>query len=247
MTSSGQRVGFDVTAIEAWAPGLNSAADWRAWCAGELAIGTDGTAALTQMPAMLRRHAGRLGRAACDVAYRALGERADVPTVFSSRYGEMDRAVALLTALADGKELSPTSFSLSVHNAIGGLLSMARSDSANVLALAGGDDLAEIAVLEACGLLADGAGQVLVVVAECPLPDVYQHFELAPPAAFAWACMLESGGEPALSLSWEAWERATDARPSQAGALEVLPFLLGHAQATLRHAEGRRWHWQRHA
>jgi hypothetical protein len=82
---------------------------------------------------MLRRRAGFLSKMALEVAYQCLGEQIDVPTVFCSRHGEAARSVDLLLDLAKGEPLSPTSFGLSVHNATGGLFSIARRDHANAL------------------------------------------------------------------------------------------------------------------
>ena len=119
---------------------------------------------------MLRRRAGFLGKMALEVAYQCLGQRIDVPTVFSSRHGEASRSVDLLLDLAKGVPLSPTSFGLSVHNATGGLFSIARTDHANSIALAAGQSTVEHAVIEACGLLAEGEPAVLLVAYDCPLP-----------------------------------------------------------------------------
>ena len=107
---------------------------------------------------------------ACDVAYRALDGAVGVPIVFCSRYGETARSVELLRSLAEHAALSPTAFSLSVHNSVAGLLSIARHDTANSIAIAAGEASAAHGVIEACGLMADGAEQVLVVVADAPLP-----------------------------------------------------------------------------
>ena len=79
-----------------------------------------------------------------------------MPTVFCSRHGEVSRSVDLLMDLAKAEPLSPTSFGLSVHNATAGLFSIARSDHTNSIALAAGQSSVEHAVIEACGLLADG-------------------------------------------------------------------------------------------
>jgi len=43
--------------------------------------------------------------------------------VFASRHGEADRTLAILQDLAAGAEVSPTLFSMSVHNSVPGLWS----------------------------------------------------------------------------------------------------------------------------
>ncbi len=146
--------------------------------------------ALRQMPAALRRHAGPIGRLACDVAYRALDGAVDVPLIFCSRYGEAARSVELLTQLAHDEVLSPTSFSLSVHNAAAGLFSIARRDSANSVAIAAGEASAALGVIEACGLLAEGAPRVAVVAVDWVLPEIYHAFEERERVPYAWAALM---------------------------------------------------------
>src|SRR5262245_35432898 len=128
MRSSGVR--FSIASYAAWAPGVETEAAWRACATGNYAIGCDNVRPITVMQPMLSRRAGFLGKIALEVAYQCLGQRTDVPTVFSSRHGEASRCVDLLLDLAKDMALSPTSFGLSVHNATGGLFSIARSDHA---------------------------------------------------------------------------------------------------------------------
>jgi hypothetical protein len=202
------------------------------------------------MPAMLRRRAGFLGRMALEVAYQCIGaqdgERDDVPVVFCSRHGEVARAVALLEDLARGEPLSPTSFGLAVHNASAGLFSIARANRANHVALAGGPATLEYAVIEACGLLADGAPMVLLVACDAPLPDALAEFEDCDEQPFAFAWAIVPAAERPLRLSWRA-EAEPDAAPRTPGALEVLRFQLQGGAQLVRHAAERRWTWSRDA
>ena len=240
---------FGVIRSAAWAPGIATEEEWSAWARGELPLGRDGEPRLEQMPAMLRRHAGRLGRMACDVAYRVLEGERDIPIVFCSRYGEVGRSVDLLTAMVSGESLSPTSFGLSVHNAIGGLFAMARADTANCIALAAGDESAEYGVLEAANLVADGAGRVLVVVADTPLPAVYESFADVASAAFAWAALLDAGAERAMWLEWLPLApdvAAGETRGRQLpAALSAYRFLHGTDREWVHEHEGHRWRWSR--
>ncbi len=240
-------VEFSVSRLAAWAPGVATDDEWGEWTRGTRSIGSNGEPRLEQMPAMLRRHAGRLGRMVCDVAYRVLDGAPDIPMVLCSRYGEVSRSVDLLSALAARTELSPTSFGLSVHNAVGGLFSMARGDTANCVALAGGDESAEYGVVESCGLFADGATTVLLVVADCPLPPAYERYADVTPVAFAWGCLVEPPLRDAITLSWTdapAYEEHSVQTPA---ALSVLRFMFGGSREHRHDAGGRRWDWSRHA
>jgi hypothetical protein len=198
------------------------------------------------MPAMLRRRAGFLGRMALEVAYRCIGSRADIPVVFCSRHGEVARAVALLTDLVQMAPLSPTAFGLAVHNAAAGLFSIARGDRANHIAIAAAADSVEHAVIEACGLLADGAEQVLLVSYDERLPPVfadYQHYEEQP---HAWAWLMVPAHDEAIRLSWCAVDEELGEPPSaMPPSLQVLRFQLRGDRVLERSAERRRWRWTR--
>lgn len=249
MLPHAHQVSFSISNLVAWAPGVTTPAEWTEWSEGARSIASSGEPALQQMQPLLRRHAGRLGRFACSTAYDALGDKRELPVVFASRYGEVSRSVDLLTSLAANEELSPASFGLSVHNAITGLFSMARKETSNSIALAAGDDSAEYGMLEACGLIAHGEPEVLLVVADVPLPPVYESFSDRAADAFGWACVV-SAGRGACTLSWSDSVDSSDVVnrmtpvPAQ-GALRVLPFLQGKFAEHIRHSDGRRWHWQR--
>ena len=117
-------MGFTIQRWAAWAPGLVEPAAWEAWLTKPHALPAEGTPALTEMPAMMRRRVDRLGRIALQASYQAHVDAPDAPVLFASRYGDLGRSVELLTQLARSEPLSPTSFSLSVHNAIGALYSI---------------------------------------------------------------------------------------------------------------------------
>jgi hypothetical protein len=234
---------FSIARHAAWAPGVTSAAQWQAWARDPLPIVAGADPAVAAMPAMLRRRAGPLGKMALEVAYQCLGERRDVPTVFSSRHGEAVRAVSLLDELARDGQVSPTGFSLAVHNASAGLFSIARADRANHIALAAGAATMEHAVIEACGLLADGAPEVLLVAYDCALPAVLAQFEECQEQSFAFAWLMVPAANDAVQLSWRCAEDAPLA--AMPGALEVLRFQLGGAARLERVAERKRWIWSR--
>lgn len=239
-------IAFSVAADAAWAPGLEDSAAWLAWARGAAEIAAAGDPPLKAMPPMQRRRASAMAKMALEVAYRCLGERRDVPMVFCSRHGETGRAVEMLSELAKHQPLSPTSFGLSVHNAVGGLFSIFRADRANHIAMAAGPSTIEHGVIEACGLLADGEPAVLLVVYDCPLPPLYQPFQDCDERPFAWAWLMEPAGAHKITLAWLPTQTSSvmDAglRP---GALEVLRFFLRGEPHWERVCDGRRWIWAR--
>lgn len=196
---------------------------------------------------MMRRRLNGLGRTALQAAFDIHAPAPDVPVVFASRLGDAARSLDLLTQLGRGEALSPTAFALSVHNAIGGLYSLIRGDHANYLAVAAGPATAAAALVEAAGLLADGAPEVLVVCCDAPLPEPYSVFEEEPSPVVAWAWRVTApvAGEPRFTL---------EAAPAEAGApaaalpfdLDVLRFMVSGERQLRRVAGTTTWTWRRH-
>ena len=245
---SSSTVSFSIASEAAWAPGVETRDAWLAWASNPFPIVGDGEPKVQAMAPMLRRRAGALGKMALEVSYQCIGERTDVPTLFCSRHGEVSRSVQMLIDLAQAVPLSPTSFGLSVHNAIGGLFSIARNARADNIGLAGGADTVEHGVIEACGLLADGAPAVLLVVYDYPLPQIYAAFRDEPEQPYAWAWLMQAPSNDSLSLSWSAEDESDAAESASLPAgLAVLRFQLLRQQELQRHCGRRRWTWARHA
>ncbi|MDY7547624.1 beta-ketoacyl synthase chain length factor [Glaciimonas sp. CA11.2] len=258
-------VQFSIAAHAAWAPGLETDAEWREWAQRCPLIQGDTEPPVLSMPAMLRRRAGSVGRMALEVAYLCLQGRSDVATVFCSRHGECARSVELLQDLVREVPLSPTSFSLSVHNATAGLLSIARHDQASHSALSAGNSGVEHAVIEACGLLADGAPEVLLVVYDGLLPDEFGEFKDCEDQPFAWAWLIQPTVQRGADTIFLTWESAashslsthsgsnaenTDitklvmAKVPQPAGLDILAFQLRQDHELIRLVDNRRWSWR---
>jgi len=235
---------FSIAAYAAWAPGVETPEAWLDWASGRREIDGESEPALHSMAPMLRRRAGVLDRMALEVAYRCLGDRTGVAAIFCSRHGETARSVQLLTDLAQGLPLSPTNFGLSVHNATGGLFSIARGDHAGSSALAAGASSVEHAAVEACGLLADGEAEVLLVVYERPLPALYAAYQDCREQPYAWAWLMRPPAGAVVSLSWsKADDHEVISTERYSPGLEILRFYF-HGDHSLDHVcQRRRWRW----
>ena len=245
---SNEEIKFSIGSSAAWAPGVENRDAWLAWANGKFAITEGRERSVKNMAPMLRRRAGFAAKMALEVAYQCLGDRTDVPSVFSSRHGEASRSAELLLDLAGGVPLSPTSFGLSVHNAPAGLFSIARVDHANSTAVAAGKSSVESAVIEACGLLAEGAPDVLLVVYDCPLPKVYAVFQDCVEQPYAWAWLMKSAGDDFYSLCWSTNENTLSSNGELLPAgLEILRFYLRGDAVLERRCDRRRWQWMHHA
>ena len=181
---------FGIARWKAWAPGVGDAPGWRAWLAGadhpERTLQPD----VNFLPPMLRRRLDRHGRMALHTAWPCAEGLDCVPFVFASRHGDLDRTLDLLTTLAKEEVLSPTDFSLSVHNSTAGLFSIARGDRSPATALAAGADSLGMGLLEGAAMIAAGAGQVLVCYADDATPEVYAPYIADEPARHPFSISL---------------------------------------------------------
>jgi hypothetical protein len=237
---------FAIKAWSAFAPGLATPSLWLQWATEPFLPAGNEQPAVAQMPPMLRRRLGPLGRMAAQVAYDCQAD-SGIPVVFASRYGDASRSLALLGDFSLGEAMSPADFALSVHNAIGAMYSIARRDTANFSSVTAGPASAAAAVVEAAGLLADGSPEVLLVCYDAPLPGEYATFANEAAACYAWAWRIckPTPGEGWLSLAC----RAANDEPVQHAlpfGLDVLRFVLSADATLLRSCDGRAWDWRRH-
>lgn len=244
---------FTVMAWAAWAPGLETREMWSDWACAPYPPQGETAPVLAEVPALQRRRIERLGRMAIQAAYWC-DEAAitGAPLLFVSRHGDVQRSLELLRQQAMGEVLSPTGFGLSVHNAIAALYSIIRGERGNYLALAGGRAGVEAALVEAVGLLADGAEEVRVVVYDAPLPAEYAGFVDEAQSGYGWCWRLGAADAVGVRLTLD-WAPAEAAASDASTGVSELPagllplwFLLSKAEQHVHVGEGLRWRWCRH-
>ncbi len=235
---------FSVSQLAAWAPGLSGLDDWRRWFAAPTALDPAAQPPVAWLAPMQRRRLAPLGRAALEVAHAARGGTTERPQVWVSRYGDLDLSAQLLDTLAAGEPLSPTQFSHSVHNAIGAQFAIARGDRGDATALAAGAEGLGHAVIEALGLIADGAEEVLLVSFEAPLPAAYAGLAVSAafPRAFAFCLRGAGAGEFDVDLELDDGV-AGSADPDWPEDLAVLRFLTDPTRRLDLPSPGRTWRW----
>ena len=233
---------FEIDQWQAWAPGLASTDDWAKWARDPRALENDDVQPdVSFLPAMQRRRLSRLARVVFAVATPLATGRPPMPLVYASRHGETARTFAILNDLASEEPLSPTQFSLSVHNAIIGLWSIHQQNTCEMTALAAEGDGLEHAVLEATLLLSEGAPEVLVVIAEDQPPAVYAPWINDVSFPYAVALLLKPGQAWQLSLGAAEPTPTCTVHPH---AINLVRALLNN-QPTLQHQWGsRQWNWQ---
>lgn len=114
-----------------WSPETRDPAEWRNAPAGTALPVPDDA-----IPKTHRRRMSTLSKMAVQTALEVTeSERPDF-LVFCSQHGELSRTRELLTSIVERTELSPTSFSQSVHNASAGLYTIVTSSGAPATSLA---------------------------------------------------------------------------------------------------------------
>lgn len=232
---------FRIDQWRAWAPGLDSTDDWLAWSKAPRRLADGGEQPdVSFLPAMQRRRLSRLARMVFQVAWPLAEGHSALPLVFASRHGETPRNLAILKDLAIKEPLSPTQFSLSVHNAIIGQWSIMRGDTSEMTALAGEGDGLEMAMLEALSLLAEGAPAVLLVIGEEAQPEPYAPFIDDVPFPYALALLLKPGDDWCLKL-----HNARGARSEWPHPLSLIRCLSNNCTSLQHTWKERQWIWSR--
>ena len=201
---------------------------------------------LSTVPKMLRRRLSPLAKIVFCAANQCIDENTCLPTVFSSTHGELAKSFGMMEMIEAGEEISPTAFSLSVHNAIAGLFSMAHHNNTQSTVVAPGEEGMAPAFIEALGLLKEGAEQVLVVLYDEPLVAFYPSapFRLTAENSCAVAFIITKNGD-GIPMQLSCFPATGDdgEQPVQVPAL--IQFLLGQQQKmtikTARHS----WCWQK--
>ncbi len=179
------------------------------------------------MPMMLRRRLTPIGQASISAAYQA-GADAAVHCVFTSRHGEFARSLRLLETLAAHQPLSPADFSLCVHNALVGLLSIATRAHAGHTAIAAGPDSLAAGLLEAAALLTrQPSTSVLLVYFDDDLPVPFDALQPEPRVGpVALALLLGAPRPDAANIRFAATPQPPNPSAGTAApALALLRFL----------------------
>jgi hypothetical protein len=244
----------------AWAPGIETLSDWQEWAKGEREIGEPGKPNLSAFPAMLRRRLSIPGKTAVHAAL-ALDDASeplnadnspkqaqDIPAIFCSQYGEVARSSKLLKSLANSEALSPTDFSLSVHNAVAGVYSIGCSQKQNITSISAGPAGFVSAILEAVAILSNSEHhQVLCVIYDSPLPEPYPQSMNECHFPYAIAMLLgHAHKEEQVRASLLGDDERDRSQPEQFPAVGLLRFLADRQTTSIDVETGNAlWRYER--
>jgi hypothetical protein len=239
-------VDFVIREWNAWAPGISRREDWPGWLAHQVFAQAGKAAIPVTVPKALQRRLTPLAAAVFNAAEACIDPGQSLPIVFSTAQGETNKSLEMLKSIQSGEEVSPTAFSLSVHNAIAGLFSMAYANHQEITVVAPGQDGIAPAFIEALGLLQEGHREILMVLYDEPLVDFYptQPFAVNAPTTCALALRVSLAGEGlALRLS-----RSGELRDDGEHALQIfsfLKFLVADDRSLVLGNHRHSWEWHK--
>jgi beta-ketoacyl synthase-like protein len=236
--------------VEDWAalsPGLEAREDWMRWSGGADSRQGDSSPAAAVLPAMLRRRISTVGQMAFQASTR-LSEQRTARFIFCSRHGEFDRTLRILQSLIAKEPVSPADFSLSVHNALAGLLSIAWENTAGHTVISAGADSFGYGLLEGVACLkAASSDRVMVVYFDDLLPHPYDEIDGSAETCVALALLIAPPGYDGCDFSIGLGTRdlTGQAQSASGQALDFIRFMLSDEREKKSIGERTLWHWQR--
>ena len=194
------------------------------------------------IPAMQRRRMSRLSKMALAAALEvAAGEPIEY-SIFCSQHGEIVRTQAILAAISEGTEISPTAFAQSVHNTSSGLFTILTKSNAPSMSMACGASTFAYGWLEAQAYLAANPAQrVLLVDFDEIIPAEYRPYSRQVNCDHALAMLLRVAEHDGISVM--------SCEPGDEQALPQGPRFLSWLQSDEASlsltSDARGWRWER--
>jgi len=197
------------------------------------------------VPTLLRRRITLLGQYALSSAW-SLPDSANARLILSSRHGEFSRTLTLLEAVTSRSELSPADFTLSVHHALIGLLSIVHGNRRGHTAVASGSESFCLGLLEAVACLKDKPEEKVVLIHfDDLLPSSFAVFNEDHEQPIALVLALSATGEGEnIQIDFES--AGIQEKPSASHAMDFIAFLANNSAECLSAGEHRNWRWSRH-
>lgn len=247
-SNSAAAVHFSVLRWAAWAPGRETRAAWLQWAGGE--IQDDDSPVLPQaLPMMLRRRLSPFAQRLVNVINACALGLPPSRYVLSTRHGELSRALDVLKDIEAESLPSPTDFSMSIHHALLGLLSIHSDNRLGHTALSSGRSSFGAGLLEAAVCIAEQPSEpVIIVHADDHLPESYAAFREADDADLPLIVALGLGhptGVPSGDVSLQLTPRTEGATPSSSMAADFLRFFLSKSPSGHSDDGRSNWIWRR--
>jgi hypothetical protein len=229
---------------QARAPGLSDASQWQAWSRQPYAIDPSAPQGkLTELPMMTARRLNSGSKLAVECGLAMLRRHEIDAVLYTSRHGELERNYRILSALATDQAISPTDFTMSVHNSSVGNLTIAAKQPLVSSSLSAGMDTFQQGLCEVICLMQAGYKRILMVDFDGLLPAFYHPRlpENMPTWAFAVAMVFEAGD--ALQCTTQSGSDGEEAALPQ--SLQFLQHYLSDTPTFTVSGERVQWLWSR--
>ncbi|MBF6637007.1 beta-ketoacyl synthase chain length factor [Rouxiella silvae] len=223
------------------APGVSTSEAWCQWASQPAGSGFKGEIEKSQrIPMMLARRMSPVSRLAVEAALVLLEKHQVDRAVFISRHGELERTYKILQALAQEEQVSPTDFSMSVHNTAAGWMTIAAKNALPVTSLTAGKDSFQQGLIEARAMLSvEGVENVLLIDFDGIVPAPYDDASSEDYSPYCVAFILALGNQLTCQRSTE---KHINLMPQS--LIFLRNFLLENAAFSIGSATGQ-WQWQR--
>jgi hypothetical protein len=243
-------VKFLIEAWSAWSSSKPNRMDWEDWAAGCGARSVeDAKPDVSMVPAMKRRRMSSLSRMVFSTAVECLREKDVEPIcVFATRHGELLRTVSIINSMAEGMHVSPTDFSLSVHNTALGLFSIFTDNKLPATTVVAGVDTFGVALIEAAVHLHRFPDRsVLLVFFDEPIPPPLDTLQVGPAEAGSIALLLSPSPNPNVVVTRKHIKEESCKRSGEEVNLseDFLRFFLAGETKSEVETRNALWRWSR--
>ena len=240
---------LSVSSWAAWTPDITTTDEWLLWAKGRNAKFRPKKLDLSSIPPLKRRRMSQLSKIALVTAARCLEKTGlenagQCVSIFCSQHGELVRTVKILQVLAAGEDISPTDFSLSVHNSALGLHSILNNNQLPASTVAAGSDTFGHGLLEAAVQLNKHPTKpVLLVCFDEPIPSPLSNLEDRSEEPYCVSLLLTRGPHNQFRFGYRACRNELVTKKPL--ALNFIKFLLN--EKTYREVIGGRlvWGWKK--
>ncbi|RIY31641.1 hypothetical protein CKF54_06275 [Psittacicella hinzii] len=194
------------------------------------------------LPLAQRRRLNNEARLMFEAAWDLTNQEDNYPVIYASLRSEINRSLELIQSLVTEGSISPTSFGLSVHNALIGQWSILKKVTQESTAISSLYENLEVSLLKAYTLLQEGHKKVVILLVEGELSSKFDYREqdLQLPLSYALALVVVPGNDYTLTMV----EEATLPQPPfiDSNLLFIKSQKLG-LQSWDSYAQERSWKW----
>lgn len=115
--------------------------------------------------------------------------------IFLSAHGEIERSFKILQQILQDKLISPTDFSMSVHNVTSGITGIMNKNNCETTSIAASFDGFITVFYEILSALQQGKKRILLIANDGEMPEFYQSYGATKNSAYAVALIIEQGDE----------------------------------------------------